>query len=290
MKSNVTPAIPFTPSSAQMPVDLKAHAFGVRKNMLFKAEGEDQYLVFAEGYDATTDPDAKHIIGSGFSLSHAIVSARMSQALKQIKPSLYSSRLEGCRFIEVVEAGNSALQHVVVDSQGRELGRADMREKAAKLSLHRALVGVKDITFEEFSQIAVPCHVEPAGRRSHGAVFYDDRAQNGFAALVSAMYKACPDVRTGAESIRAAASGYAAEDAVRALRERCNKEALSSLGSSAGVTFRLSAEDGAWQAFAVLHTSQISAATAMRIAYEGYVEELAEWQASKIEDMPHFSG
>lgn len=275
MNTHVTKAQAFTPSSAQLPSDMAALAFGVRKNTLFKPEGEDQYLVFSPGFNAHNDPDAKHVLGSGFSFSHAIVSARMSAALKQIKPSFYWPRLEGCTFQEKVEEGNVALQHVVVDAQGRELGRADMREKSAKLALHRALVGASDVTFEEFSAIAVPCHVEQGGRRTPGAVFHDAAAQDAFGDLVRRMYKASPVAQEGAEALRSKmpSSGRPAsanEERVRALVSACTREALSSMGDAAGTTFRMTAEDGAWEAFAVLHTSHVSAGQAMRIAYEEY--------------------
>jgi hypothetical protein len=295
MKTHVTPATAFVPEGPQLPMDMKDHAFGVRKNTLFKKEGEDQYLVYAQGYDAQNDPDCKHVIGSGFTFSHAIISARMSQALKKIKPEFYWDRLKGCRFGEAVEEGNIALQHVVLDEDGRELGRADTREEAAKLALHRALVGAKDVTFKEFSAIAAPVHVDhSAGRNAYGAVFRDSDAMDAFRGLVRRMFKASPSVQEVSAAMRsgtvyAGRNVSAKEESALALLNACQREALGTLGGAAGATYRLTAEDGAWQAFAVLHTSHISAATAMKIAYEGYRDDLVEVQSSRSVEMPQIS-
>lgn len=295
MKTHVTQAAAFTPAGHQVPRDLLGHAFGLRKNALFNKAGEDQYLVYAQGFDAQSDPQANHVIGSGFSFSHAIISARKSQALKQVKPDRYWKRLQGCRFIEVVEDGNVALQHVVVDGQGRELGRADTREAAAKLALHRALVDASDITFDEFKAIAVPVHVTQGGKKSYGSVFYDHVAQDALGSLVRTMFKACPSVREAAHAMRSKTT-YAGrnvsvrEEGMRALLAACQQDALSGMGDSVGRTYAIAAEDGAWQAFAVMHTTHFSAETAMMIAYEAHLEDILEKESVNEQGGQRFSG
>lgn len=269
---------PFHPAKEQIRSTLpEGLSFGVRTISLFQEEGEEQYLVFKPGYDASTDPSASHVLGSGFSFERAMISAERALDLDRIQPKAFSARFEDCSFTKVVERGNVALQHVLVAADGRELGRADTREQAAKNALHRALVGASGVSFEEFCTIAVAVHVVRDSRRtSYGATFAHTSEMDKVHAMIGKMYAASEMVRTGAQAVARTSGrpdpqkGY--PDPLRALRALTVAQILQSLGDCEGVNYRLSTEGGQWEGFVVLHTSAITPQEALRQAYRDYLE------------------
>jgi hypothetical protein len=269
-----TRAIPLIPiavdASLALPDSLADLAFGQRTIFLFKPEGEVQYLVYKPGFSALNDPDASHVLGSGFSLEHAALSACGALALQSTKPSAFWARLEGCSFTTAIEHGNIALQHVCLDPEGRELGRADHRRLAAELALHRALVGANDVTFEEFCAIASPVRLDPGGRGTYGSTYADEISQNLSLSMLGHMYRACPEVRAGAKAMAPESTG----EALKTLQGAFQREMLGALSRTSDVTsFRVSAEQGEWEGYLVLHTPRISSDRAMRVAFENYLAE-----------------
>jgi hypothetical protein len=264
---------PFHPTEDQIRKTLpKGLSFGVRTISLFKADGEEQYIVYKPGYDAASDPTASHVLGSGFSFERAMISAERALDLDRIQPKAFSSRFEGCTFTKLVEPGNVALQHVLMSSDGKELGRADTREQAAKNALHRALIGARDVSFEEFCAIAVAVHVVRESRKNtYGATFAHSSDMDKVHAMIAKMYAASESVRQGAQAV-ARASSKEYPDPLRALRAVTVGQILQSLGDCEGVNYRLTTEGGQWEGYVVLHTSAMTPMDALRQAYRDYLE------------------
>ncbi len=301
--NKATKAQPYTPAEGfdgKTPLGL---AFGVRTIFVTEPEGERQYLVFKTGFDANTDPDCNHVLGSGFTFEHACESAARAMELLQKKPSDYWPRLEGCSFASEVEQGRIALQHTVLDAEGAELGRADYREEAAKLAMRRILPQVEDPSFEEFLAIATPVRLDRSGRGTYGSVFADDVGRGALDKELASIYRCCPSARQAAEeSLKRRLEGdlreHSAETADIILKVRSRSEGfaefksmmtksvLSAFGKmkADASVFRLSVEGDPWKSLLILHTGRLSERELMRGAYEEFLAEQRELLREKDVD------
>lgn len=293
-----------TPPQSYVPGDTETLApnsagvlsFGVRTVYVSKPEGELQYLVFKPGFSAESDPACNHVLGSGFTFSRACESAARHLELLQRNPSDYWERLQGCTFQSMIEPGNVALQHLCVDHLGNELSRADTREEAARLALHRIVPSVADASYEEFAEIAAPIRLDLAGRGTHGAVFAEQRDVDAFNKLVRVMWRANPEVcrraslretdgRAALQCLGLAPDDTAREQAYTNFLSLMRREVLSAFAamrSDAGI-FRLGVEESGWAAILVLHSDRLSQREAMLGAYEEFMADQREVEAPALD-------
>lgn len=294
---NPTPVTPFTPAANDVPSGMpEGVSYGTRTIYGLRESGDKQFLVFKPGFNAENDTSLNHVLASGFTLSHACQMAIRMTAYLAIPPEHYWKRLAGCRFDKVVEPGKGVVQQLCLAPDGRELGRADFREEAARNALHRVLVDAQDVSFAEFSVIAVPVEIELSGRRTYGAVYaggYGDGAVSVDAMLVR-MYHANPSVRQAARTIFEQTQKKAAGDAVlgwktdpfarsrgqdpayMAFKSLCHREVLSTAGRAQDADvhiFGLGPADESWKAYIVLHTRHLSPDVAMKVAYDQFLAE-----------------
>jgi len=302
----------YSPQEHEFPIPKETFeglAFGTRVIKLF-AEPQTQYLVFAKGFDAISDPRCNHVIGSGFKFAHACISANNYLVLNAVKPADFWPRLEGCTFTKEVESGNAALQHVCRDDQGRELSRADGREESAKLALHRVLAGRKDLTMNEFAAISVPVQVTPGGRRTYGLVFNDEQGQSSLrrmlkngvknSTLLQASAKAELEKAGGIKDVTQA-KGRVFRDAAPFTSEQKSQNAmfeafvasvqktvLSAKFNADVFTHALKSSDGQWVANVIVHASHVSKSDALLLAYanEGHMVNEEDADAAPEHDQP----
>lgn len=298
-------ALPFIYSPSQEAVDQKYPTYlpmGKRRIFVFKADGEDQYMVFKQGFNAESDPSCKNVVGSGFTPEHALYNARGALSRAALSPADFMPRLGGCTFTTAKDK-TSVLKHVVLDTSGFELGRSEYREVACKQALHRLLIGAEDATLEEFKEIAVLVNIERGGSDSYGWLYADAEGQeavrqlvlNGFKSNVSFRDAAarCLELRKQIASRRPirALSRHAQRRVDRqdrspltaeenheaelfsALLDQVNEYLLSQPEGNDLIISPLKPEDGQWIGEIVAHTSRISPQTALRNAYEQFVAE-----------------
>lgn len=300
-----TIAIPFTPTPDSLPTNWPDDlAFATRTIDLNGSQL--QYLVYQKGYSAINDPRLNHVIGSGFSVSHACLSASMWLELDAKKPSDFWPRLQGCSFKKVVEPGNVALQHVCLDAKGEEIARADYRNESARLALHHVLVNCSDMTFDEFLAISVVARTQIATGRTYGLVYADDCGQDAVNRLLVNAFKNNASTRDAAlaefekrtQKITQAAQSatskppkkqkYAHKDtsplsqadqekqgALRALQQSVAKILLSSGDKTGTLTIhKYITQDNKWTGNIILCDANCSESNAMKIAYSQYQEEI----------------
>lgn len=273
------------PADLVRPQSLHGLAIGVRTTYQTQSRGVPQYFVYEQGYTPESDPLLEHVIGAGGSVVQAAHSAVMHLATQKIKPQSHWGRLAGCTFSTVIEDGNVAMKYACLSPSGVELGRAERRENSAKRAMHRALVGVDDVRFNEFSAIAFPVFVERGRWGFQGPTFATSQAESNAAVMLKRMYTECESVRQGALTVAKAAQpkGSVPLDPYMVYRQASYKKILASLGKDEGTLFRLRVEKGDWEGFMVLHTSQISESDAMRHAFDDYLCKRDEY-LSQISD------
>ena len=282
-------------------------AMGERSIFIFKPDGERQFLVFNEGFNAHSDPDCKNVIGSGFQPEHALHSAKINLSRAQLKPEDFQPRLKGCTFATAADQ-SSVLKHLVLDNDGVEIGRNEYRDAACKQALHRMLVGSSDITLEEFKAISVLVNIERGGKDSFGWLYADAQGQSAVRGLVHAGFVANSAFRAAAAACLESNLQTAALKPVRptsrisqrveqrnarrdvlpvsekdrhestlftALLQKVNECLLSQPTNKDLVICPLTPEDGLWVGEIVAHTSNISPVTALRNAHEQFVASAA---------------
>lgn len=274
---------------------------GTRTVYVIKPEGELQFLVFRSGLDALSDPDAKHVLGSGFSEAHALESARRSLELEAMTPENYQPRLKGCSFVR----DESTKELLIVDPAGQVLGRGTERLVVTNQAMHALFLNAQEpYSFDEFCGIAVVASlaVERSGRgrgqKTYGSVFADHVGQDAVTALVKRAYRGSEVIREGAAAeakkqtsvetklparSRAPKQGVfpKTEHEVRQEREilaLLNTSIKSMLSSFSGgvLNFSLSAKDGSWGALVILHDTHRSDKQMLAIAHQQYLSEFAE--------------
>lgn len=303
-----TLAVPFayTPTSESTHQKYPVHlAMGRRTIFVLKAEGEQQFLVFKEGFDAQNDPRCTHVMGSGSEPGHALFNAKLALARALLKPADFQSRLTGCTFTTTTDK-STALKHVVLNSDGVELGRGEYREVACKQALHRMLIGATDATLEEFKAISVVVNIERGGKGSYGWLYADTEGQSAVRQLVHVGFVANSTFREAAAACLESQQQKAALKPVRPISRRAEQRnarqdvsPVSPENRQEGELFAallqkvdecllsqptdkdliicpLTPEDGLWIGEIVAHTSNISPVTALRNAHEQFVASAAQ--------------
>lgn len=299
-----TPALPYIPSSPDvLPPELagKLH-MATRTIYLFAPEGEVQYLVFQEGFNAENDPQLNHVLGSGFSEHNAATSAIVHLERMRLRPADFWPRLTGCTFEQCVQPGLSALQHCCLDASGAKISQADTRDEAARLALHHVLRHCQDMTLQEYRAISITVQVRPGGSRSHGLLFDGDAGQNALRKLAIDGYRNSEKFREAAWTEAQARPPASAASAKRVVRDvlplsneqRQEHQSIEALVQAAykatlstHTTFsvtRFHSQDEAWVGYVITHPAHINAQSAVAQAYQGYVRQCAEQRAKGQDD------
>jgi hypothetical protein len=314
-----TLANPYTPDFSKLPKGLPHDlAWGSRKIYVLRPEGQFQCVVFKAGFNAENDPSCNNVIGSGYGESEAALSAMRNLQLEQVRPADFWPRLEGCTFVKRVEPGRVALQHVCLSPDGTELARADYRDAAAKVALHRVLFGCDNITFDEFRAVTAVAMVQrPSIGKSYGLVYCNSAEQDDVRAMLHASFLNNTDMQEAAASISMLKTLAAAEApevpmskvsdirrpqrdvidqtlrtaaqkdqdrqriAFNALMQESNKALLSS-NKGADLNIQTINEGRAWFARVVLYTPALNAEQALRAAYEEYLKDVEQQSETHI--------
>lgn len=315
-----SPAGPYTyapnaeSSSQNYPIHL---SMGERTIYVFKVEGETQFVVFKQGFNAGSDPHCKQVIGSGFVPEHALHSARLALSRAELSPADFQSRLVGCKFSTAFDK-TPVLKHVVLDSNGDEIGRGEYREAACQQALHRMLIGAVDATLEEFRAISVLVNVERGGKDSYGWLYADTESQDSVRRLVRAGFAVNPTFRNAAESCLEARKNLATARPTRAISQRAQQrkaqrdeshvsadelrenelfsallekvhECLLSLPTEAElVTCPLTPADGLWTGQIIAHTHRTSPESALRHAHQEFVANAIRLQQEVASDLAEY--
>lgn len=286
--------------SQNYPVDL---AMGERSIFILKPEGEQQFLVFREGFNAHNDPDCKNVVGSGFQPSHALHSAAVNLSRAKLTPEDFQPRLKGCTFAKATDKTVS-LKHLVLNSNGVEISRDEFRHAACRKALHSVLANSKDITLEEFSAISVVVNIERGGKDSYSWLYADNEGQSAVRTLVGSGFVANCAFREAAAAClesnqqttklkparptsrisQRAGQRNARRDVLlvsekdrhenelfTALLQNVNECLLSQPTDKDLIICPLTPEDGLWVGEIVAHTSNVSPETALRNAHEQFV-------------------
>ena len=282
---------------------------GHRQVYVLNRNGEQQFFVFKDGFNAASDPDCKNVIGSGFTPENALVSAMIYLRRVQLLPTDFWPRLKGCTFATAHDNTN-ILKHTVLDANGLEVGRGEYRESAASKALHCVLSNADDVSFDEFKAIAVVARLQRGGRKSYGWVYTDDGGQDRVRAIVNIGFEANSSFRVAAaaclekHTLKQALAGQKSistlarkpghdhmappnvepeqRQLIKALVDGVNECLLSTFDNEALITCPLIPENEKWIGYIVGHTDKITPETALRIAYE-------EFTASRQESRPQES-
>lgn len=235
-------------------------------------EGDRQYLVYRKGFGPENDPKFQEVISASFDLNAVGRMAMMRLHQEALPPTTYQPRLEGCSFVRRFE-GARTLQ-VCVDSRGRELGRGETREDAARIALHRALAGAKDLSVAEFGATSCVAGIE---RTAQGVMFSDQDGQDRIAGMVSRAYEMSASIRQAAKA-EARSLGMAGrteieqrDKEVAALQfavVRRILEQAEALGDGLSVKSVWDVED--WHGVLILHGPSLTSTQALALAYERY--------------------
>ena len=306
---------PATTAKSFMPASLSLLPAGLPSGLSFATrtiylhqgasgrEGELQYLVFKEGFNTENDPRLNQVLGSGFTLEHACLSAISIHALISKVPADFWPRLAGYTFTKrASEDGSTALQHCCTNALGQEVSHAETREVAARLAMHHALAGCLDMSFEEYRAISVTAQIQTSiGKRTYGALFDDELGQNNVRKMVINGFQQNPAYRQAAyaELERALALPPPVAPAPSAASRRREKmrdkvhitpgktkeaNALNALITSvnkailskAFCTFNLDPEGSTWIAKIITHPSSISGEQALHNSYSHYLQSSRE--------------
>lgn len=308
MKPSTT-ARSFTPASlsllpAGLPPGLSFATRTIYLRQGLNAEaGELQYLVFKKGFNAENDPRLNQVLGSGFTLEHACLSAIGIHALISKVPADFWPRLAGYTFTQrASEDGSIALQHCCTNTLGQEVSHAETREMAARLAMHHALAGCLDMSIEEYRAISVTAQIQTSiGKRTYGALFDDELGQSNVRKMVTNGFRQNPSHRQAAYAelektlalpLPVAPAPSAASSRREKMRDKVHikpeklKEvnALNALITSVNkailnrgfCTFNLDPKSSTWTAKIITHPSSISGEQALHNSYSYYLQSSRE--------------
>jgi len=187
-------------------------------------------------------------------------------------PASFNPRLVGTQFA-VLPCASSIMVHGVLDEDGAALGQAHTRQEAVDRALRMVLsrTDVLDLSFEEFSRVAMTAEVQRGRRQSDLPVIYADRSRDDaerypIRSAIRMIWANDPTVREGLADIEEERNKFVMNTEVGLLRS-----AGPVLAKQNAIVMDLSFRGGNNRFVVVLHDGNVLPAQGLRVAYADYV-------------------